>query len=136
MSQLDSYEKRCQTIGGHQQLHQTIFLVILRQQSLQPPSKTQSLVKLRNQPDSMSGFDHLCWSCLEVLNRWLSLFLLAPQNIQSLEKSFCSRDPKRLKIQNESKKLLSDFFALSSQEDPQRTYSRPCQNHCGSTAPC
>ena len=45
---IDSYQKKCQTVGGHQQQHQSMLLVILRQQSLQPLSKIQSRVKLRD----------------------------------------------------------------------------------------
>ena len=47
-SLLDSYQKECQTVKGHQQQHQSILLVVSRQQSLQPTSKIQSRVKLRD----------------------------------------------------------------------------------------
>ena len=47
-SLLNSYQKKGQTVGGHQQQHQSILLVILRQHSLQPPSKIQSQIKFQN----------------------------------------------------------------------------------------
>ena len=52
----------------------------------------------------MSEADQPFLSCLKVLVTWLPFFLLAPsQNTESLEKNFCSYNPKALKIQKESK---------------------------------
>ena len=57
----------------------------------------QSRIKLRDRLH-MSAADHPCRSNFKVLVMRLLLYLLAPpQNIQSPEKSFCSRDPKALK---------------------------------------
>ena len=59
----------------------------------------------------MFGVDHPRQSCPKVLVMWLSHFLLAPapQNIQSMENSSWSRNPKALKIQKGPKELLLSY---------------------------
>ena len=83
------------TVVGHQQQHQSISLVILRQHSLQPTSKIQSQVTRLY----ISGADHSYRRCLRVTSSLpaSSLPACAISEYSSLEKTSCSRDPKALK---------------------------------------
>ena len=69
---LDSNEKERQTVGVHQQQHQSIFLVVLQQQSLQPALQNTKPEKAVV-PDSV--FLELIIRARAALKSWLYGFL-------------------------------------------------------------
>ena len=88
-SQLYWYQKKCVTLREHQQQHQSIFLLTLRQQSLQPPSTIQ----LVPGPDFI--YPELIVHVGAALKSWLrtqNLLVAIPKPSKPREdpKSYCS----------------------------------------------